>query len=293
MLILNINGPINAGKTTVSKILVQRLSKALFIEVDDLMSDAEEKRLGLSKEQGWQERQKRLYKKLQELKKQHAYETVIFAYPIGDKTYQDWRALEDNNTRFLNITLAPSLKECLKNRGGRVLTEWEQNRIRDMYAAGYHNRPYADFIINNDHQTPEETADIIVGFVAHALSPDMQWLHLVERRWPALVSGEKTSTLRLNEGFVHKGFLVYKDCPKEQWAEVVYVTHVYYVPLKQALEIDGFDAHTPDVETGLKQMQVHYPDITLDTPILLAKHLGVPETKQKYPAEVKKILKNI
>jgi len=170
MLILNINGPINAGKTTVSKILEKRFQNAIFVEVDDLMSDAEEKWLGLSKEQGWQERQNRLYKKLQELKKQRAYETVIFAYPIGDKTYQDWRALEDNNTRFLNITLAPSLKECLKNRGGRVLTEWEQDRIRDMYAEGYHNRPYADFIINNDHQTPEETADIITGFVAHALS---------------------------------------------------------------------------------------------------------------------------
>ena len=105
-----------------------------------------------------------------------------------------------------------------------------------------------------------------------------------------MLNGEKTSTFRLNEGFVHKGFLVYKDCPKEQWAEVVYVTHVYYVPLRQALEIDGFDEHTPDMETALKQMRVHYPDITLDTPILFAQHLGVPETNKLYPNEVKEIL---
>lgn len=37
-------------------------------------------------------------------------------------------------------------------------------------------------------------------------------------------------------------------------------------------------------------MRVHYPDITLDTPILLVKHLSVPETKKLYPNEVKEIL---
>lgn len=151
----------------------------------------------------------------------------------------------------------------------------------------------ADFIINNDTQTPQETADIIKGFIAHAQNPQQQWLHLVERRWPALLSGEKVSTFRLNEGFIHRGFLVYKDCPKEQWREVVYVKKVYYVPLRQAMEIDGFDDHTPNMETALKQMKVHYPDITLDTPILFAQHLGVPETLAKYPQEVKQILKEM
>ena len=290
MLILNINGPVNSGKSTVSKLLVKMLPKATFIEVDDLMSDEEQKKLGLSLQQGWKERHKRLNEKLLTLKQSHEYETVIFAYPIADNTYADWKAMEDENTRSMNITLAPSLEECLKNRGTRKLTEWEQKRIRQMYKEGYQNRPYSDFIINNDNQTPQETAEIMAGFIKHALSPEQQWLHLVERRWPALLNGEKVSTFRLNEGFVHKGFLVYKDCPKEQWAEVVYVTNVYYVPFKQAVEIDGFDAHTPDMETALKQMRAFYPNITLKTPILLAKHLSVPETKQKYAKEVKRIL---
>ena len=42
MLILNINGPINSGKTTVSKILSEQLENTLFIEVDDLLGDDEE-----------------------------------------------------------------------------------------------------------------------------------------------------------------------------------------------------------------------------------------------------------
>lgn len=290
MLILNINGPINAGKSTVSQMLADLLLQATFIEVDDLMSDTEQEALGLSLQQGWQERQKRLIQKLQELKKTQAFETVIFAYPIADNTYQDWKALEDDQTRFLNITLAPGLEECLKNRGTRELTDWERHRIRQMYQEGYHHRPYADLIINNEHQTPGETADIIQDFVKHALSPKQQRLHLVERRWPALLNGEKISTVRLNEGFVHRGFLVYKDYPREQKTAVVYITHVYYVPLKQAIEIDGFDDHTPDVVTALKQMRAHYPDITLQTPVLLAQHLSVPETKARYPDDVKRIL---
>lgn len=291
MLILNINGPINSGKTTVSKILVSLLPEAIFIEVDELMSDEEEAQLGLSMQEGWAERQRRLNDKLLALKQSREYETVIFAYPISENSYKTWSFMADEETRFLNITLAPSLEECLKNRGTRELDDWERNRIKEMYEEGYQNRPYSDFIINNDHQTPTETAEIIKGFIEHTLSQKQQWLHLVERRWPALLKGEKTSTLRLNEGFIHKGFLVYKDCPKEQWAEVVYVTHVYYVPLRQALEIDGFDDHTPDIETGLKQMKVYYPEITFDTPIIFAQHLGVPETKQKYPEEVASILR--
>ena len=165
MLILNINGPMNSGKSTVSKILMNTLPNATFIEVDELMSDEEQEKLGLSLQQGWRERHKRLNQKLQTLKESREYETVIFAYPIADNTYQDWKSLEDNQTKFLNVTLAPSLEECLKNRGTRELDDWDRNRIREMYEVGYQNRPYSDFIINNDNQTPEETAEMIKDFV--------------------------------------------------------------------------------------------------------------------------------
>ncbi|MBR6411977.1 MAG: hypothetical protein IKS41_02305 [Alphaproteobacteria bacterium] len=170
MLILNINGPMNAGKSTVSKILVKRMKNSTFIEVDDLMSDDEQKALGLSLQEGWRERHRRLNEKLKLLKKSRTFDTVIFAYPIADNTYRDWKSLEDKNTRFINITLAPDLDECLKNRGSRELDDWGKNRIREMYAEGYHTRSYSDFIINNTSQTPRETADIIVEFLKATLS---------------------------------------------------------------------------------------------------------------------------
>ena len=65
------------------------------------------------------------------------------------------------------------------------------------------------------------------------------------------------------------------------------------MPLKQAFEIEGFDEHTPDIKTGLNQMRSHYPDITLDTPVLLVLHLSVSETKQKHPNDVKDILEKV
>ena len=165
MLILNINGPINSGKTTVSKILVKLLPDATFIEVDELMSDEEQEKLGLSMKNGWAERQKRLNEKLLAYKKSHEYETVIFAYPISDDSYKKWSSMADDKTRFINVTLAPSLQKCLTNRGTRELNDWERNRIREMYQEGYQNRPYSDFIINNDNQTPQQTAEIINQFI--------------------------------------------------------------------------------------------------------------------------------
>ena len=171
MLILNINGPMNSGKSTVSKILVNKLQNAVFIEVDELMSDEEQKSLGLTIREGWKERQNRLNTKLKAFKNSREYDVVIFAYPIADNTYKDWKVMEDKNTRFMNITLAPSLESCLKNRGTRELDDWEKKRIREMYAEGYQKRPYSDFIVNNENQTPNETAEVITRFLEQALSP--------------------------------------------------------------------------------------------------------------------------
>ena len=90
MLILNINGPINSGKTTVSKILVNLLQNATFIEVDELMTDDEEKRLGLSIQNGWAERQKRLNEKLLVLKHSCEFETIIFYCPCSWYVHANW-----------------------------------------------------------------------------------------------------------------------------------------------------------------------------------------------------------
>lgn len=85
MLILNINGPINSGKSTVSKILVQQLKSACFIEVDDLLSDGERHLLGLNREEGWRERIRRLQEIVRTEKRKNNMK-ILFCLPYDRKT---------------------------------------------------------------------------------------------------------------------------------------------------------------------------------------------------------------
>lgn len=165
MLILNINGPINSGKSTVSKILVQQLKSACFIEVDDLLSDEERHVLGLNREEGWRERIRRLQEVVRTEKRKKQYENIIFAYPMTGKLFNEWKNWEDKNTKFINITLATPIEICIGKRGERSLSEAEVERIKEMYREGYHNSKYADLIIDNGMQTPQETAGQILLFL--------------------------------------------------------------------------------------------------------------------------------
>ena len=164
MLILNINGPINAGKTTVSRILEKILPDSLFIEVDELLNDEEEKQLGLSMEDGWWERVNRLERLILKEKKSKKHRIVFFAYPIGRDYYERWKRYEDEDTRFVNITLSPAKEECLR-RGGDDMSQWEHDRILQMYEEGCHAPEFSDLLIHSDGQTPEQTAQAVLDFL--------------------------------------------------------------------------------------------------------------------------------
>lgn len=165
MRIININGPINSGKSTVSKLLKEKLPDCLFIEVDELLSDEEKEKLNLSREEGWAERLKRLDKIIEDEKIKRNFENIIFAYPMTDKMYQKWKSWEDKNTKFINITLSPLLDVCLQNRGTRELTGQEKERIYQMYDEGYQTPQFSDLIVDNTNQTPEETLKQIINFL--------------------------------------------------------------------------------------------------------------------------------
>ena len=165
MRIININGPINSGKTTVSKLLHEKLPDCLFIEVDELLSDDEQVKLKLTREQGWAERLKRLDTIIVQEKNLQRYENIIFAYPMTDKTYHQWKLWEDENTKFINITLAPKLDICLQSRGERKLSAQEKERIKQMYKEGYNRPEFSDLVIDNSTQTPTETLENILYFL--------------------------------------------------------------------------------------------------------------------------------
>lgn len=169
MLLLNINGPINAGKSTVCRILQQKLSEARFVEVDDLLSDKEQQELNLDFWGGIFERLNRLDEVIAEAKESNACNILLFAYPLGGgdgSNYTRWKQFEDEKTKLICITLAPALDKCLSNRGTRELKDWEKARIKEMYELGYQNPPQADLIIDNSSQTPNETAELICSYLS-------------------------------------------------------------------------------------------------------------------------------
>lgn len=118
----------------------------------------------------------------------------------------------------------------------------------------------------------------------------MQKLDLVEGRWGALMAGEKLDTVRWNEGTFEPGFLVYELFPSRRHKTVVYVTAVRKLRLEDVLLHTADVIRKPDADTLLMRMQVHYPDITLDTPVDYIQHLSPTETASKYPTEVTSIL---
>lgn len=167
MILINLNGPINSGKTTLCKILEKKLEECLFIEVDNLLSDDEQQNLNLDFHQGILERLDRLDKKIQEEINQKKLSILLFAYPLSSKNYLRWKQFEDERNKLICITLSPPLEICLKNRGNRVLEEREILRIKEMYEKGYHAPKESDLIVNNENQTPQETAQHITDYLSN------------------------------------------------------------------------------------------------------------------------------
>lgn len=165
MKLININGPINAGKTTVSKRLVSHLPKSLFIEVDDLLSNAEQDAKGLDFHQGIECRLQRLNHQMRKEIKLRQYDWIVFAYPMSPDNFINWKLWEKPNVELIPITLAPEQSICQMNRGSRSLSEWEKQRISEMYLQKFNNPANTSLVIDNSNQSPQETTEVILRFL--------------------------------------------------------------------------------------------------------------------------------
>ncbi|MDT0353059.1 ASCH domain-containing protein [Pseudonocardia charpentierae] len=104
----------------------------------------------------------------------------------------------------------------------------------------------------------------------------------MDSRFPALLRGEKTDTIRLDEGDIEPGFLCYVNWPFEDQRVVVYVTSVEYLPLREVAGRTRDDVEQPTPEELLDRMRVYYPQITLDTVVLYVEHLTPEETRRRW-----------
>ncbi|KWA40810.1 shikimate kinase [Burkholderia multivorans] len=74
---------------------------------------------------------------------------LVVAYPIGDAEFARLRAACDaRHARLFVATLAPPQAIAASDRGTRMLTEWERQRIVEMYREGYASRAFSDCFID-------------------------------------------------------------------------------------------------------------------------------------------------
>lgn len=153
-MIILINGTINAGKTTVAKMLAAKLPRTAHIEklrqFIEWMSIEESVPYNIKNIISLT----RNFITLGNL-------NVVISYPISSKHFRMLtQELADLNTPIHAFTLAPDLETIIRNRGTRELASWEVEQIKKAYAENFHKPEYG-IVIDNTNQTPEETLQII------------------------------------------------------------------------------------------------------------------------------------
>ncbi len=156
-MLIFINGSINSGKSTVTKLLVKELPKTALIEVDVFHEMIEwmpiDEAIPLNLENALTVIRNFTNRGL----------NVIVPYPLSQRNYDYFiTGLKDLEVETHVFTLAPKLEKTLTNRGTRELTDWEKGRIQHHYDIGIHKPNFGE-IINNTDQTPEETVKVILN----------------------------------------------------------------------------------------------------------------------------------
>jgi broad-specificity NMP kinase len=158
-MIIFINGSINSGKSTVSKILAEKISKVAVVEIDSLrefiswMPIDEAIPMNLKNALS-------VVKNFAKLKLD-----VIVPYPLSKNNYNFFiNGLKEYADDIYVFTLSPKLEIVQTNRGSRELNDWERERIQYHYNNGISN-PDFGLIIDNSNESPEETANKILKII--------------------------------------------------------------------------------------------------------------------------------
>lgn len=154
-MIIFLNGSINSGKSTVAKILADKISNTAMVEIDSLREMIE----WMSIDEAVPINLENAISVIKNFAKRNL--NVIVPYPLSQNNY-DYvvNELKDINTKIYFFTLAPKLEKILTNRGERELNDKEKERIKYHYDIGINN-PSFGIIIDNSEQTVEETVEEI------------------------------------------------------------------------------------------------------------------------------------
>ena len=148
-MLIVLNGSINAGKTTTSKMLCQMLPRTAHVEVDSLRDFIAwmplEESIPLNLESAVAVTRVFLNYGL----------NVVLSYPLRAEDHAWMLRQFDCPIHF--FTLRPPMNVSQSQRGARVLSEWEVSRIAYHYVTEGAN-PDIGIVIDNSGLSPEETA---------------------------------------------------------------------------------------------------------------------------------------
>jgi len=155
--VIQINGPINSGKSTVGRSLAVMLADARFIDGDD--HDAAVISPGLEK---WTIAMARIVCQIETASCRY----LVVAYPIDyDQFEQILATCTKRAAQFIVVTLNPPLETALSDRGSRKLTFWERKRIVEMYEDGYQARSFSSLFIDTSGRAPQDCAREIASYI--------------------------------------------------------------------------------------------------------------------------------
>ena len=152
-MIIFLNGSINSGKSTIAKLLAEKLGNSAIVEIDSLRDFIDwmplDKSIPINLENAVAVTKVFVKNNL----------NVIIPYPLDKENYNYLVSELDGLHVF---TLSPRLEVALQDRGSRKLTQWEKERIKYHYSIGINN-PDFGIIIDNSDETEEQTANKILS----------------------------------------------------------------------------------------------------------------------------------
>jgi hypothetical protein len=159
-MIIFLNGTINAGKSTVARLLKSKLPRPAVVEVDSLRAFID-----------WMDLDEAIPLNLENAAsviRNFALRgfNVIVPTPLSEQDYAFLSAkLAGLDAKIQAFTLSPSLTKLKTDTPLRKLSAWERQRMDHHHATGLVN-PNFGVTIDNTRQRPEETAAEILKILA-------------------------------------------------------------------------------------------------------------------------------
>ena len=152
-----ISGSINSGKTTTARALAERLN-AVLVNVDDLNDTIPHFNLATDLDKSMDLAISTINQHLAKGR------DIVANYVVRQKDFERF-AHEIHTKQQHVITLAPRLEVAQSQRGDRILTDWEVQRVKHHYDVGIAS-PTFGHIIDNSDLTVDETVAAILKIIS-------------------------------------------------------------------------------------------------------------------------------